>query len=213
MTALESAYEGMIGHLMPPGPAWSPDDLLGLAAGAARLQRRMEELLDEADPRTCQELLVRWERVLALPDPCLFGVDQSLLERRQAVVSKVGAIGGQDAGYFIAVAAEMGFDVTISTFRPFRVGVSGAGSGLSNGEWQFAWRINAPMVGIEEFSVEDSSVEDSLRSFGNALLECRMEQIQPAEGVLIIGYGLREAEATFSAADRLWFVANYKLPT
>lgn len=213
MAELEQSYEALIGHLMPPGPAWSPDDLAGLAPIAAALQQRMEQLLEEADPRTCAELLDRWEAVLGLPDPCLVGADPTVQLRRQAVVSKVGSVGGKSAEYFIGVADEMGFDVTISTFSPFRVGISGAGSGLSNGDWVFAWRMNAPEVGIEEFVVEDNSVEDSLRSFGNELLECRMKAIQPGEGVLIIGYGLREAEASFSAADRLWYVANYLMPT
>lgn len=88
------------------------------------------------------EGLMDWERVLALPDPCLTGISQSVGQRVQAVISKLQGHGGQSKAFFIALAKSLGYDITITTFRPARAGIARAGDAIYGGSWVFTWRVN-----------------------------------------------------------------------
>jgi uncharacterized protein YmfQ (DUF2313 family) len=130
-----------------------------------------------------------WERVLRLPDPCLLGENLTTRQRVQAVVSKLQGRGGQSRAFFISVAKALGYDVTITTFRPAQVGLSKINDPLYGGDWAFAWRVNAPAVTINHAAVGISGAGDPIASWGNKALECRLRQLQPAEGILLFGYG------------------------
>lgn len=133
--------------------------------------------------------LADWERVLALPDPCLIGVPQSVRQRIQAVVSKLQARGGQSRPFFIALAKSLGYDITITTFRPARAGIARAGDRLYGGDWNFTWRVNAPAVTVTYAVAGLTAAGDPLASWGNKALECRLSQMKPAESILLFGYG------------------------
>lgn len=135
------------------------------------------------------EGLSDWERVLALPDPCLTGVPQSVGQRVQAVVSKVQWRGGQSRAFFIALAKSLGYDITITTFRPARAGIARAGDPIYGGDWTFTWRVNAPAVTVNRARAGQSAAGDPLASWGNKSLECRLRQMMPAESILLFGYG------------------------
>lgn len=135
------------------------------------------------------EGLADWERVLALPDPCLLGVPQSGSQRVQAVVSKVQARGGQSKSFFIALAKSLGYDITITTFRPARAGIARAGDPVYGGDWAFTWRVNAPAVTISYARAGIARAGDPVASWGNKSLECRLSQMKPAESILLFGYG------------------------
>lgn len=135
------------------------------------------------------EGLSDWERVLALPDPCLVGVPQSVGQRVQAVISKVQWRGGQSKAFFISLAKSLGYDITITTFRPARAGLARAGDPLNGGDWSFTWRINAPAVTVNYARADIAGAGDPLASWGNKNLECRLRQMMPAESILLFGYG------------------------
>lgn len=131
-----------------------------------------------------------WERVLALPDPCLIGVPQSVGQRVQAVISKMQGRGGQSKAFFIALAKSLGYDITITTFRPARAGQARAGDHLYGGDWAFTWRVNAPAVTVSYARAGISGAGDPLAAWGNKSLECRLSQMKPAESILLFGYGV-----------------------
>lgn len=133
--------------------------------------------------------LNEWERLLGLPDPCLIGESLTVRQRVQAVVSKLQSRGGQSRSFFIGLAKALGYDITITTFRPACVGLSRIGDPLYGGAWAFTWRVNAPAVTINYAVVGVSGAGDPLASWGNKVLECRLSQLQPAEGILLFGYG------------------------
>jgi uncharacterized protein YmfQ (DUF2313 family) len=133
--------------------------------------------------------LADWERVLALPDPCLIGVPQSIRQRIQAVISKLRSRGGQSKPFFIALAKSLGYNVTITTFRPARAGIARAGDRLYGGDWNFTWRVNAPAVTVTYAVAGLTAAGDPLASWGNKALECRLSQMKPAESILLFGYG------------------------
>lgn len=135
------------------------------------------------------EGLTDWERVLALPDPCLIGIPQTGSQRVQAVVSKVQARGGQSKSFFIALAKSLGYDITITTFRPARAGMARAGDRVYGGDWSFTWRVNAPSVTVSFARAGTARAGDPLAAWGNKSLECRLSQMKPAESILLFGYG------------------------
>lgn len=133
--------------------------------------------------------LTDWERVLALPDPCLISVPQSVRQRVQAIVSKLQGRGGQSRSFFIALAKSLGYDITIDTFRPARAGTARAGDAINGGDWAFTWRVNAPAVTVNQAVAGITGAGDPLASWGNKPLECRLSQMKPAESILLFGYG------------------------
>jgi len=212
-------YKQLLKSLLPPGEAFprdvgtNLDDLLAaLAEEWARIDARGDQLIVDGLPATSSELLSDWERVLGLPDKCAGTLETTMQGRRNAAVSKLTSTGGQSKAYFIAVAKALGYEITISEFRPFRAGLSQAGDPLTNGDWVYTWRVNAPETTIIDFRAGRSSAGEPLRTWGNDTLECKINQLKPAHTITLFGYGALEAEDQFMAADRLFFAANYVIP-
>jgi uncharacterized protein YmfQ (DUF2313 family) len=178
----------------------------------ARLDARGSALPLEANPFTTNELLSDWERVAGLPDKCAGVLEETVQGRRNGLLAKLASTGGQSPAYFISIAAALGYEITITEFRPFRVGLSAVGDALTNGDWQFTWRINAAETTTVPFRVGLSAVGEALRTWGNDLLECKMNQIKPAHTILLFGYGALEAEELAETTDFLYYVANYVIP-
>lgn len=188
-----SALADQIRLLLPPvsydGMATNLSAAIEAEAGALdAIESDADAVYSAVFPDT-GEGLSDWERVLALPDPCLGGLTQGVAGRLRAVVSKVQLRGGQSKSFFIALAKSLGYDITITTFRPAYAGTAQAGDPLYGGEWDFAWRVNAPLESIQYAAAGISGVGDPLATWGNKPLECRLSQMMPAESVLIFGYG------------------------
>jgi uncharacterized protein YmfQ (DUF2313 family) len=187
-------YEQELKTLFPQGLAWILEGTVfenlvsGIAPELARVDRRASDLINELDPRTTSELLTDWERVLGLPDGCT-GQLGTLQERRNAIVAKLNAIGGQSREYFIALAATHGFEITVEEFRPFQAGVSRAGENVNSQFWRFAWRVNAPETTVWAFRAGQSTAGEPLRNWGNKPLECLIRKYKPAHTHPIFAYG------------------------
>lgn len=168
-------YLSQLQALLPAGAAWSrePDAVLtqvlaALAEELARVDARADDLLDEADPRTTYELLGDWEGVAGLPDICT-GIQTTLAARRAALVGKVTFTGGASRQFFIDIAEGLGYTVTIT--EPAL----------------HTWQVNGELNTITTFKV-NSGVNEALRSWGNALLECELAKRKPAHTVLQFAY-------------------------
>jgi len=135
------------------------------------------------------EGLADWERVLGLPDPCLIGQEQTVGQRVRAVISKLQGRAGQSKPFFIALAKALGYDITITTFKPARAGIARAGDPINGGDWGFTWRVNAPAVTITSARAGSCGAGDPLTAWGNKPLECRLSRVKPAESILLFGYG------------------------
>lgn len=188
-------YLSQLQALLPTGAAWPRQQdaeltrlLRALAEELARVDKRGEELLREADPRSTVELLEDWERALGLPDPCA-PLAETLQERRAAVAAKLVASGGQHRQYYIDIAAALGVEVGITEFFPFRVGHSAIGEPLASDDaWRHTWQVDAPETLVTRFSVGQSAVGSPLRSWGNAQLECAIGTRKPAHTEVLFAY-------------------------
>jgi uncharacterized protein YmfQ (DUF2313 family) len=124
-------YQTQLLALQPPGVALPADPgstwglfQLALAEEFARVDARALALLEETDPRTVYELLADWERASGLPDGCVTA-EQTIAERRAALVAKWGPAGNLSRQYFIDFAARLGYD------GPYPLGTAQAGSSTS----------------------------------------------------------------------------------
>jgi len=196
MRATSADYLHILQQLLPEGTAWPRDPaatltrlLNAMADSLGRAHNRAVDLLAESDPRVATEMLTDWERVLGLPDDCTAALTLLLQERRDAAHAKLTSRGGQSRQFFIDLAAALGFTVTITEFRPFRVGISTVGDPVCSEDWRFHWQVNAPATTIRSFRTGSSTVGEPLRSWGNELLECALSQRKPAHTSNSYAYG------------------------
>lgn len=148
-------YGEAFGKLLPEGEAWPRDlnsTLMRLVYGMAALwgvsvDPRLADLLErESDPRATLEMLDDWERNFGLPDPCI-DVPQGIGARHDALIHRMTMEGGQSIPFFVAVAAELGYDITIGEYSPFMAGISRCGDtrNLVDGE-HYRWLIGPETI-------------------------------------------------------------------
>ncbi len=185
-------YLAQLQALLPHGPAWPRDAgatltklLQAMADELVRVDGRAIQIIEEADPRTTNELLADWERVAGLPDSCVTAA-QSTAQRRAALHAKLTTLGGQSTAYFIALAASLGYTVTITEFDQHTVN-DDVNHPMYGQPWQFAWQVNAPQDTVGTLSVTDT-VADPLAWWGNELLECVIRRIKPAHTHVLFAY-------------------------
>ena len=186
------AYARMLKALLPRGPLWRLEAdslisrvLLAIADELARIDARADDLIREIHAPTTLELLPDFERVYGLPDPCL-GEKPSTPQRIASLIAKITSTGGQTAGYYIGIAAALGFTITVTEFQEFDV-EDDVEAPVYGPDWNFAWQVNAPLNTVIELTVEDTA-DDPLATFGNDQLECVLQALQPAHTTLIFAY-------------------------
>lgn len=188
-------YAGQLDALLPPGPAWDAElepfhgDVLGaFGAGLSRVHGRADDLFIETDPRSTYELLGRWEGVLGLPDECTLP-GASLAERRAAVVAKFLSLGGMSRGYYLTLAASLGYpDATITEFRPFTC-ESACDDGLDPDPWGSLWILNLPGSDRRREMTCESDCDEALATWGDTQVECVISKQAPAHTILHFAYG------------------------
>lgn len=188
----QADYVAMLRQLLPPGPAWDPDlepdidaVLQGLAPEFARIDARTNDLLNEMDPATMREMLPDFEAAMDLPDECL-GTEQTFDARRKAVIRRLIGSGGQNAAFFIAVAAELGYpNAHVIEYRAPRFGRSRFGN-AHFGTWaaQFFWVLNLGerLTGGARFGV--AHFGERFGTNPNNGIECLVQRWMPAHTVV-----------------------------
>lgn len=174
-TALD--YRNILIKLAPSGPCWSTDPnsnwvklLDGIAQEFARIDGRSIDLVNEAFPDTSTELLENWERVVGLPD--LFSDPAATLqERRNAVMFKLQARGGQSTEYIQGLIESLGYSNTTVDAFAFAADIGCADGYLFDDAW------------LHYFVV---IVHDSVPN--RTLFEARVRSIQPAQAVSVFIY-------------------------
>ncbi|MCA1419500.1 putative phage tail protein [Bradyrhizobium sp. BRP23] len=127
-------YAEQLAKLLPRGQAWPTfyestlqTVVRGLAQVWGDFELRASLLLEqESDPRSTIELLPDWERNWGLPDPC-YKSPQSIADRQRALVQRMTIEGAQSRAFFIDIAAQIGYTITITEYRPFMVGIDRVG--------------------------------------------------------------------------------------
>jgi uncharacterized protein YmfQ (DUF2313 family) len=183
-------HAALLALLLPPSSMEPGGGLLGAQIGAEgaaldAVVRSGEKLLAESDPRTALEMLPDWERMVGLLD-----LPPTVQERQGAVVARLSGNGGQNATYYIALARSLGYDVTVSEYRPFRAGASFAGDELTNEAWVHWWMVHAPVTTVFEFMAGASCAGERVRSWGAEPLERLINKFKPAHTGVAFVYGI-----------------------
>jgi uncharacterized protein YmfQ (DUF2313 family) len=180
--------------LLPRGRVWprDPDSvqakvLSGLAPSYERQTARANYLLVDSFPATTYELLPEWEATLGLPDPCA-GVAPTVPARRAQVVARLTNLGGASIPYLIGFAASLGYAVTITQYTQARAGMLRAGQPCCGYDWNFAWKITAPLNTVVRAVAGSMAAGDPLASWGNKVLECEFRAVMPAHTIPIFAY-------------------------
>ncbi len=188
-----AAYRHLVLSLLPRGDAWPREagtalsDLAGIIAGEfARLDTRVDDLLNEANPARTLEMLADWEAAYGLPDACA-GNNQTLDGRRERLLQKRAMKGGQSKPYFISLAAALGYAVDITTFAVATC-QSACTTPLYGEPWRFVFRVDAPAVTIREATCE-SGCDEPLRIWGNQILECAVRRHTHSHNHALFSYG------------------------
>ncbi|MGO4326654.1 YmfQ family protein [Cupriavidus sp. 2TAF22] len=192
----DAEYAQQLSALLPPGPAWEVEQaaaihalLAGLAPEFARVDARAGDMIEEADPLTVRELVPDWERVMALPDPCM-GATPSFEDRRKAVRARHVAVGGQSIPYFLSIAWGQGYlDATITEHRAPRFGRSRFGRDRF-GTWgkQFFWTVNLGrrIEGGRRWGVTQWGERFGMNQ--NEGIECLLKRYAPAHTIVLFNY-------------------------
>jgi uncharacterized protein YmfQ (DUF2313 family) len=192
-------YLAQFQRLLPRGRVWHRGleliqdfDLLVLMPTWVRLTQALSGLIAQIFPCSTVDLIPEWEDTLGLPDPCT-GPLGNLQQTQQAICVKFTARGGQSKSYFINLAEQLGFEITITEFAPFRAGINRAGDPDYGEGWAHVWRITAtaPLI---YFRAGKSTAGERLRTWGSRLLECMMDEMKPAHTVLLFAYRPPEPE-------------------
>jgi uncharacterized protein YmfQ (DUF2313 family) len=133
-------------ELLPQGIAWprmASSVLMRMLKGMSQIWGYVDNkaalLLEiESDPRITSELLPEWERAFGLPDLCL-SETLTIGDRRTALIMRMTLLGRQDREFFIKIALQIGYVISITEFRPFMVGIDRVGDNRQIG-------VGTPMV-------------------------------------------------------------------
>jgi len=128
MTYTGDMYLKLFHSLLPKGKLWNrtPNSLTtkllrGFAEELSRISLRAEDLFNESVPSRVSELLDEYEYDLGLYDKNL---GLTTAERIESIVAKFYQYGFSHKEYFISIAADLGYTITIEEFSPFFVGLS-----------------------------------------------------------------------------------------
>lgn len=187
-------FHAALQNLMPRGRAWNKDpgsvQDQAVACFAPAHQRFASDalaLIAHAFPATALDLLPEWQATLGLPDPCA-GPSPTLIQQRQQIVARLTNSGGQSAQYFIAYALALGYAITITNDAPFRAGQSSAGDHVGTADWIFTWAVHAALNTVIPFMAGQSTAGEPINSWGNDVLQCALDAIAPAHGILQFKY-------------------------
>lgn len=206
----------MAGHapllqaLLPSSYAPTGQVVEELAADGNVLDTALAASLDPLrglTPLAALEWLEDYERVYGLPGDCR---QQGLLlqERLALLAVALAERAGINRSYFVWLAAQLGYTITIEEFSEFRAGHSRAGDRLINYEshfaagrsragqplslgapWQYVWIVHASDTPITYFRAGASCAGEPLASWSNLLLECAIRAAAPAHTKVYFAYG------------------------
>lgn len=162
-------YAEVLRKLLPRGRVWSREDegtqaavLDAVAVTSEGIDSAALTLIAAAFPATATDFLPEWNETLGLPDPC-FGPFGNADDDRQQIVAKLIGAGGQSIGYFVSLAASLGYAITINEFSVHTV-ISPVTAPIAGVEWAYVWQVEIYGGYSARWYTVDDPVDTSLSS-------------------------------------------------
>ena len=205
MAVSPAEYSKQLKALLPRGLAWPRDDTSSpfammievWAIEMSRIDGRVEALISESDPRFCSETFSEWLEQWGIPDECMEAwgsvLSDGLTEKilRQALVQKMTTVGSQSLQFFIDLALNYGYRITIDEYRTWNV-MSNVMNHLVNtdDQWIHWWKVQVHTGGDTQLTWHDAmgTAIESLCWWGDAVVECVIKQYAPAHTRVVFGY-------------------------
>ena len=197
MALTERDYSHQIDALLPRGPIWkrTPGSTLdavlyALGREAARADARINQVIEESDPRTSIEELARWFDDYGIPSACLEAIaDPSQEQMRQELLAKITSNLGLTAAFFESLAGTLGYQAKVTTFTEHDVN-DDVEHPLYEKQWTTVMTLGITIRsnGNAEYIDVTWGADEPLARWGNALLECVIRALAPAHVYVIFMY-------------------------
>ncbi len=199
-------YQAQLLALLPRGSAWPPEPdgsmgrlMGGLAEEYARVDALLDEITAESLPSQVTQLIDEWETDYGLPEG---STDVATLqERRNAVVQKYQQYGSQSREFLIAMAAALGFEITITEYTETTFGDEFGGDFYGT-DWAFVVQTNISTLNVDQASI--NRLEQMLRRLIHAhkvVLSNRTETNYLTVGDVLLSYAGEPVAVTFNSTD------------
>lgn len=148
-------------------------------------QASAETLQKEMFPEASLNLLSSWERVCGLtPAP-----DAPLQARRSQVIRKLREHGGLSRAHYIALAASLGYTITIDELLPFMTGWNRCGDPLYIDAARWIWRVRISDYPLYYCRAGQSGAGELLLWWpSQTALENLLNELKPAHTYIIFDY-------------------------
>lgn len=193
----ETDYRHQVNALLPRGLIWhrtvgtALDAILfALEREAARVDGRISDVIEEADPRTSIEELERWFSDWGVPSDCLKALgDPSQEQIRQELLAKITSNMGLTKAFFESLGATLGYNTTVETYEEHDVNRS-VEYALYDETWTAVMTMVVKVSGrylVREFTTQWNA-NNALAEWGETLLECVIRALAPAHVRVIFQY-------------------------
>ena len=197
MALTERDYSHQIDELLPRGPIWKRTPggaldavLYALGREAARVDARINQVIEESDPRTSIEELARWFDDYGIPSACLEAIaDPSQEQMRQELLAKITSNLGLTAAFFESLAGTLGNQAKVTTFTEHDVN-DDVEHPLYEKQWTTVMTLGITIRsnGNAEYLDVTWGADEPLARWGNALLECVIRALAPGHVYVIFMY-------------------------
>ena len=174
-------YQAALLDLFPPGPAFPRNAasvrgklMLAIGDGLSRAEQLAHDLVvREGDPRSATFMFPDWVAMTGVePQP-------THAETLALVMARIQGLGGQSADYFVAIAAALGFTITVVKHRPRRHGAP-MGPPHAGRDWAFVWDVISPLTTRHMRNHGTARMGEPYSTWGNAVLERIIRRYAPA---------------------------------
>jgi uncharacterized protein YmfQ (DUF2313 family) len=162
-----------------------PDDLGVDGRSLDAAQASAENLLAEMFPDTAVMLLPAWERICGITPP----PGATVQSRRVAVLTKLRSTPGDiKRPYFIALAAAMGYTITIKSLVPFMSGWGRSGDAAYIALAPYIWIVTVVGTPVYYFRAGQSASGEPLCSWPEGTdLQDLLNDLKPADVFMVFG--------------------------
>ncbi len=200
MARTQEQFRQALANNLPQGEAFKAKNivetvmyklLFALAYAYWQLDERSNDLINEMYPQSVLESLDEWEHEYGLPSPCYASLQLTTAERKKILLTKFASIGGQNADYYIKIASDLGFTITITEFDGARFTLNQYASQYAYTTHPYVWYVN--VAGIETIYARYSTdiyttTNYSKLGIDTSILECVINELKPAHTQVIFNY-------------------------